>query len=641
MKNLVRRLIGADRPKVIAVIGITRDDVEAGLEHARTGSSGLPVWAWCAADAEPVEGCERFFPKATAAGVRISLRAAWPALFIVAWTGKPGSSALKLLPFRVPPFRFVICNEARGFSAAGPVSLARHAIWRMRNAAQSGGRRIIDWSKGAGLWLHSVGYRAGERAVDVINWLHSLGYRTLDRTGSFTLAGLAFLARYTHWIALFAIQRLRGGSSAEIPIGQVTGGRFVEVRVSNRGWPRRRVDNAVRNRDAEFVVFRRQGELANAEPLIDLARQTNAFAVATQCAWSKRVIAKHPFRRLQAGEAAQVFAPYSTLIVMRRDLLLQFGIPRALTCGAAFMILFWKAAAAGLESFVAGHEREITQEPAMELEDAEFVTRLALTRALRRIGPAHARRLRGNLSWSATERRGFRGKTRVLVVSPYLPFPLSHGGAVRMYNLCGAMAGEIDFVLACFREVDDTVRYPALHEIFREVYIVDADEKNPDPKVPAQVAEYRNSAMADLIRRLCGEHRVDLVQLEYTQMSEYRDCAGAVPVILVEHDVTFTLHRQIAESMPEDARARQQYELWLAFEREALQRANAVWTMSEGDREISAGSATEPGGERSVCRIFPAFAQSPCLRSAARERNAGGLARLPRCEAAGSRRTTP
>src|SRR5258707_537333 len=80
--------------------------------------------------------------------------------------------------------------------------------------------------------------------------------------------------------------------------------------------------------------------------------------------------------------------------------------------------------------------------------------------------------LRGNLAWSPSHRLAFRGNLRVLVVSPYLPFPLSHGGAVRIYNLCRARVGRVDFVLACFREANETVCYEQLHEVFREIYVV-------------------------------------------------------------------------------------------------------------------------------------------------------------------------
>ena len=58
---------------------------------------------------------------------------------------------------------------------------------------------------------------------------------------------------------------------------------------------------------------------------------------------------------------------------------------------------------------------------------------------------------------------------------------------------------------------------------------------------------------------------------------------GGVPVILVEHDITFTLYRQLyeADGKPE---TRREYDRWLEFERESLQCVNEVWTMSHDDR---------------------------------------------------------
>ena len=338
---------------------------------------------------------------------------------------------------------------------------------------------------------------------------------------------------------------------------------------------------------ADHIVFRRVGETADAAPLIEMAREKNAFAVAKQVAfshWRPRMLTKHPFRPLQEGEISQVFAPWSTLMVVRRDAIGQMGVPRALTSGAALMILFWKAASAGLVSLVMRAGGEVTDEQATVLEDAEFALRLKMSPRLRSLGPLYPSRLRGNVASIPQLAQGSTGRPRVLVVSPYLPWPLSHGGAVRIYNLCRSLIDQVDFVLACFREHGETVNYPKLHEVFREVHIVDADEKKPDPSVPAQVAEYRSSAMGELIRSFCLERRVDLVQLEYTQMAEYRNHTGAVPVLLVEHDVTFTLYRQFAENGG-DEKALREYESWLNFEREALQCSNAVWT-SRGDVRI-------------------------------------------------------
>ena len=86
----------------------------------------------------------------------------------------------------------------------------------------------------------------------------------------------------------------------------------------------------------------------------------------------------------------------------------------------------------------------------------------------------------------------FAARSRVLVVSPYLPFPLSHGGAVRIYNLCRSLAGRVDFVLACFREANETVATKNFTKSSARSTSSMPDEKHSDSAVPEQVAEYRN-----------------------------------------------------------------------------------------------------------------------------------------------------
>src|SRR5207253_2271058 len=44
------------------------------------------------------------------------------------------------------------------------------------------------------------------------------------------------------------------------------------------------------------------------------------------------------------------------------------------------------------------------------------------------------------------------GKPVVLIASPYVPFPLSHGAAVRIYNLMRGAAADFDLVLVAFTE---------------------------------------------------------------------------------------------------------------------------------------------------------------------------------------------
>ena len=590
MKTTLKRLVGADLPKVIAVTGRTRQQVEASVAHARTSGTGLPIWGFCEEPSEHLPGCDGSGCDHFESGVgywqlRKRLTSVWPALTVVNWDGDgKGSNLFKLAPLTVLPFRVVVCNEDSGYFAATPASVAGHGFRRFRNAFISAMRRLGDWTMAVGPLLYSFAYNTGQRVWDVF-----------ALAGNMILALMGWMAQLTPGITRAAMRGITGGRPSPFAKHLEHGSGVLEIVVPNRGWPRRKIAKAVRNSVAEFIVLRRRDPVHRLDPLLALARETGAFTVAWQSAytsWRKQVVNRHPFRQLQPNEVAQVFGPWSPVLVIRRDILQKFGVPHAVTYGAALNILYWKAAAAGLQNLILGHGDSITQEPAMELEDAEFVARLAVFSSIRKLAPAHPYRQRGNVAWSQANTKPFRdGKPRVLVVSPYLPFPLSHGGAVRIYNLCREMSGDVDFILACFREANETVRYPELHEVFRQVYTVDIDEKYPYSTLPDQVTEYRNSAMADLVQRLCVDQQVDLLQLEYTQMAEYRKYAGPVPVLLVEHDITFTLYKQLSET-PGNPRAAYQFKLWDSFERESLGAVDAVWTMSDQDRDLALDSGS-------------------------------------------------
>ncbi len=149
--------------------------------------------------------------------------------------------------------------------------------------------------------------------------------------------------------------------------------------------------------------------------------------------------------------------------------------------------------------------------------------------------------------------------------------------------MCLALRGRVEFVLACFREKSDVTDYSKLYEVFSEVYVVDIDEKHADASLPSQVNGYESSTMRELIASL----QFDLLQVEYTQMAAYREAAPSKPAILVEHDLTFTLYRQLERD--------RDYQLWLRFERERFRAYDQVWTMSPFDRmqAISEGSLPE------------------------------------------------
>ena len=186
-----------------------------------------------------------------------------------------------------------------------------------------------------------------------------------------------------------------------------------------------------------------------------------------------------------------------------------------------------------------------------------------------------------------------RGLPRVLIASPYLPFPLSHGGAVRMFNLMRRAAADFDQILVSFAE--ELKPPPAeLLEIFQEVVLVHREGTHLRPATPRPdtVEEFDSPAFHAALQLTIKKWQPAIAQLEFTQMAQYAsDCAPA-RTILVEHDITMDLCRQLL-AQGEDWDLRRQLEKWERFERDAWRRVDCVVTMSDRDRRSVAGARAE------------------------------------------------
>ena len=171
----------------------------------------------------------------------------------------------------------------------------------------------------------------------------------------------------------------------------------------------------------------------------------------------------------------------------------------------------------------------------------------------------------------------------VMVVSSYAPFPLSHGGAVRMFNLMREGARDFDQVLVYF--ADELATPPAeLMELCVEIVVVRREGSHARAMTarPDVVEEFDEPVMHALLPRLVRKWRPGVVQLEFTQLAQYaKDCAPAATV-MVEHDVTLDLYEQLLREK-EDWETRKQWERWVGFERAAWGEVDRVVVMSEKD----------------------------------------------------------
>jgi glycosyltransferase involved in cell wall biosynthesis len=562
---------GKGERKVAAVFGVSPGNCDRAVRYLRRQVPHIPVWLFStrAPNADTAELCERVFVESDSMALLVvaekELWPRWVALTVATWTGEHGAWPAKLAPLLIPPFRGLLMNELADFFPATPRTIAKHASRRLRDAVVWVANRARDVGRGVSLML------------------------------------FAWIAQWSSPISRRVFRKRHGWEPLAIEwAGESACQDALVLRYAGRQWDAHEFNSQIRASCARFVLLQQDGSHDDLRDLLPLFSDPLTFAASRQAAyrlWHPGIFATAPFRQLQPGTASRTLAPVGPAMFIEREKLLALGgIPETVVLGSALLLLFWKAAAAGWNSYSGGGAAPLEECVDWPYEEAEFVVRVLSDRGLKRLGPREPDLARGNISFQIREPAHFTpGRLRVLVVSPYLPYPLSHGGAVRIYNLCRALADRVDFILATFREKDDYVHFDKLHEVFREVYVVDSDEKlSKDDSLPRQVRGHVSRSMRALIERICRDRKIDLLQVEFTHLAEFRAAAPEVPAILVEHDLTFTLYRQLAEREQTTA-ARAEYERWHRFERHWLSRYDAVWTMSEDDnaRALAEGAPAD------------------------------------------------
>lgn len=173
-------------------------------------------------------------------------------------------------------------------------------------------------------------------------------------------------------------------------------------------------------------------------------------------------------------------------------------------------------------------------------------------------------------------------RCRMAVLSPYFPYPLSHGGAVRIYNLLREIAREFDVELFAFTDGSGQPDLAPVLEFCARVALVEKPRYRVprwSSVLPPEVHEFRSRAMRQALAEERKAFGFERLQVEYTQLAEY---GGDV---LVEHDVTFDLFGQVARKS-RTLSAWWDYVRWRRFESRALPRYSRVVVMSEKDAEL-------------------------------------------------------
>ena len=168
-------------------------------------------------------------------------------------------------------------------------------------------------------------------------------------------------------------------------------------------------------------------------------------------------------------------------------------------------------------------------------------------------------------------------RLRVLFVSPYPICPPTHGGGVFMYQTLREMSrlAEVHVVEMLdwpgrLRPTGNCGTFCASAEwIVRPAGL----PKGSGSLLPFAVREFANEDFEWLIHRQLYLERIDVLQLEYTPMAQYRGAFGRIATALFEHDVYFqSIGRGLGHmfGLIGEAKARIEYLRALRYELRAL-----------------------------------------------------------------------
>ena len=183
-------------------------------------------------------------------------------------------------------------------------------------------------------------------------------------------------------------------------------------------------------------------------------------------------------------------------------------------------------------------------------------------------------------------------KLRVLFVSPYPICPPVHGGGVFMYQTLRQLARIVDVHVVELLEYASQERDNAeLRRICASVeWIVrpNTDDRGLGSLRPFAVREFFNEDLEWLIHRQMYLKRIDLLQLEYTPMAQYRGPYLQIPTALFEHDLYFqSVCRGLGHMRGaiDELKARMEYLRALHYELHALPSCDQVQVCTAANRD--------------------------------------------------------
>ena len=175
-------------------------------------------------------------------------------------------------------------------------------------------------------------------------------------------------------------------------------------------------------------------------------------------------------------------------------------------------------------------------------------------------------------------------RLRVLFLSPYSICPPSHGGAVFMYNTVRELARHCELhLLVLLDRPEDRAAHAELEELAASVEYFDRGslkDITAPYSLPYAVRDFAYRDLEWAVNRALYRRRIDVMQIEYTNMAQYGGAYRRIACVLFEHDVYF---QSVGRSLT--LKSTWEYLRALRFELRALPKFDLVQACNRENRD--------------------------------------------------------
>lgn len=148
---------------------------------------------------------------------------------------------------------------------------------------------------------------------------------------------------------------------------------------------------------------------------------------------------------------------------------------------------------------------------------------------------------------------------RILMLTPYLPYPPASGGQIRTYNLLKHLSKSHEVHLVCLYKRDEEKQHAAqLNQYCKKVYLCRRPEKPWQiktilraifGKLPFLIVRNYSSEAAKTVKELLSTHTFDVIHAETFYVMPHIP-ETKIPILLVEQTIEYRVYKHYIESRP-------------------------------------------------------------------------------------------